>query len=145
MNSTILLIVMMVLLVLLIILVLVFTAGPKDEKKAASKGTVPLKAKEKVPTFEVLRATMKAKASSTEDIIEAYELLVKHHGIIKDKMGIRVNPDFDRYMDLIFAVTRHKNANSKLVIGFEKALIAKNPQYEREIADAFNRGLSSRV
>ncbi len=143
MSSTVLLGLMSVLLVILIGLVLLFTAEPKEKK--SKKNTAPQKLKESIPTFEELRTIIKSKASTSDDIIDAYQMVVKHYGSIKEKMGIRVNPDFDRYMDLIFAVTRHKNANTKIVIGFEKELSAKNPKYEREIADAFNRGLSSRV
>jgi len=145
MNSTLLLGLMIALLVILIVLVLVLTSEPKAKKEAKKKAEQAAASKPRIPSFDELRTVFKSKNSSTEELIKAYELIVKHHGTIKDKLGIRVNPHFDRYMDLIFTMTRHKSANTKMIIGFEKELISKNPKYEREIADAFNRGLSSRV
>ena len=145
MNSTLLLGLMIALLVVLIALVLIFTSEPKAKKAAKKKVEQAVTNKPRIPSFDELRAVFKSKSSSSDDLMEAYQLIVKHHGLIKDKLGIRVNPHFDRYMDLIFSMTRHKSANTKMIIGFEKELTAKNPKYEREIADAFNRGLSSRV
>lgn len=148
MDAQALIIVIIVLLVMLVLLVLTFVLSGKQAKKhrkvhAKKTGTLPQK---KVPkrSFAEIKAAMKAKVSTAEDLKLAIDELIEHFGVITPKLGARPHPDFDKYMDLLFTITRHPNTNKHLIIDFEGALKRKNEAYAKEIEDAIQRGLSSR-
>ena len=82
--------------------------------------------------------------SSTEELADSLALIIKYHGTMHKKLGILAHPESNAYMDVLFKVCRHKNANKEMIVKFNNDLEKLNPQYTREINDALMRGLNSR-
>ena len=95
--------------------------------------------------LESLKKIIKNKKSSTIQLSEALDLIIKYHGEIHPKLGIRTHPEFDNYMEIIIRLCHHPRADSKMVVKFDKELRAKNPDYEKDINDVIAKGLNSRV
>lgn len=147
MDAEALIIVMIILLLILVLLVFTFVLSSKEAKKhrkVRSKKSTTSSKKVIKRSFAELKAAMKAKVSTSEDLKLAIDELIEHFGVITPKLGARPHPDFDKYMDLLFTITRHPNTNKHLIIDFEAALKRKNEAYAKEIEDAVQRGLSSR-
>lgn len=87
---------------------------------------------------------IKNKRSNAETLSEALELVIKHHGKVHKKLGLRPHPDFDTYMDILFTICRHPNANKDMIITFDRELEKLNPEYKKEINEAIAKGLNSR-
>jgi Na+-transporting methylmalonyl-CoA/oxaloacetate decarboxylase gamma subunit len=142
--------IMAVLGLLIVLVVLIFLiVKPNEEitKTITTKLSIqePVKeTKTKEFDFESLRKIIKNKRSNAKQLEEALELIIKYHGNIHPRLGVRAHPDFDRYMDVLFTICRHKNATSKMIVKFDKELAALNPDYVKEINDAIARGLNSR-
>lgn len=96
------------------------------------------------PSLEALRAIIKNKKSSSKELKEALDLVLKHYGNIHAKLGIRAHPDFDVYADMLFTICRHPHTNKDIIINFDKALETRNPEYKVEINNAITKGLNSR-
>jgi len=148
MDAEALIIVIIVLLVMLILAVLTFVISgsqAKAHRKKVSKTTTKTAIK-KAPkrSFAELKAAMKAKIATSEDLKLAIDELLQNFGTITPKLGARPHPDFDKYMDLLFTICRHPNTNKHLIIDFEGSLKRKNEAYSQEIEQAVQRGLSSR-
>lgn len=94
--------------------------------------------------LDSLRAIIKSKKSTSRELKSALDLVLKHHGHIHKKLGVRVHPDFDVYMDILFSICRHPNTNKNIIINFDKELERLNPEYKAEINDAITKGLNSR-
>ena len=118
----------------------------KKEKEEAKrkKAIISLEAEEDEHSLKKLHAIIKRKASTTEELKDALELIIKYHSIIHKKLGIRTHPDSDIYMDTIFKLCRHKNTNKTITIKFMNDLEKLNPEYKHEIGEAMMRGLNSR-
>ncbi len=95
-------------------------------------------------TLESLVAVVKNKKTSTKELQETLDLVLKYYGVIHKKLGTRTHPDFDIYMNILFTICRHPNTNKNIIIGFDKALIKLNPEYKPDINDAITKGLNSR-
>ena len=136
---------MMGLSVLLVLLVLLFyMPAQKEKRKKQSKKNTPNK-KEKVDfDLEHLRSIVKNKKSTTQELQNALELVIKYHGTMHKKLGLRPHPESDIYMDILFKAARHPNADKGLIIRFNRELEKLNPEYKKEINDALMRGLNSR-
>ncbi len=131
------------LLVILIILIYLFFFSSK--KKKVVKKVVKKESKPKVNyDLEHLRSIIKSKKSTSKELKDALDLILKYHGTIHKKLGVRVHPDFDIYMDVLFTLCRHPNTNTSLIINFDKELEKLNPEYKPEINDALSKGLNSR-
>jgi len=144
MDSTALIIVLVVLalivLILAVVLVLMRSTGRRSDSMAKPKKEV----KRAVHSFEELSAIIKAKGSSAAELQEAIDELLDRHGHITDKLGIRPHPDLDRYVEVIFAVCRHRHTSKELVLSLDKGLSRLNPTYRLEIDNAVQTALSSR-
>ncbi len=141
-----------VLILLIVLIVIVFLIIRSSRENSDIKAQVESKNKKvlspepKIPhDFESLRTIIKNKKSSALQLSEALDLIIKYHGEIHPKLGIRAHPEFDNYMDVIIRLCRHPRADSKMVVKFDKELRAKNPTYEKDINDAITKGLNSRV
>ncbi len=137
------------LLIVLIVLVFLIVKPSGEITETIAKNISPTPVKdEKAPKkewdFESLRKIIKNKKSTPEQLAEALELIIKYHGKIHPRLGVRAHPDFDRYMDILFTICRHRKATSKMIVKFDKELSALNPDYLKEINDAIARGLNSR-
>ncbi|MDT8338397.1 MAG: hypothetical protein RQ763_04285 [Sulfurimonas sp.] len=87
---------------------------------------------------------IKNKRSNAGTLSEALELVIKHHGQVHKKLGLRPHPDFDIYIDILFTICRHPNANKDMIITFDRELEKLNPEYKQEINEAIAKGLNSR-
>jgi len=95
-------------------------------------------------SLESLLQIIKDKKSTTKELSEALDLVLKHHGTIHPKLGVRTHPDFDVYGEILLRICRHPNTNTKLILNFDKALEAKNEAYKKDINDFITKGLNSR-
>ena len=130
------------LLVILAILVFFMISLPKAKAKKKAK---VVQAKPKVNIdFEYLRSIIRNKKTTSEELKETLDLILKYHGTIHPKLGLRSHPDFDMYMDIIMHICRHPNTNKDLILKFDKELVSKNPEYKVEINDSLTKGLNSR-
>ena len=138
------------LLVLLAILVYLMISVPKAKAKA--KAEAEAKKNSKVASvdtkinidFNHLRAIIRNKKSTSKELKEALDLILKYHGTIHPKLGARAHQDFDMYMDVIMHICRHPNTNKNLILKFDKELVSKNPEYKVDINDSLTKGLNSR-
>ena len=130
------------LLVILAILVFLMIAGPKAKKKKKEK--VVQSAPKLNIDFNHLRAIIRNKKSTSAELKEALDLILKYHGTIHVKLGLRAHPDFDMYMDVILHICRHPNTSKELILMFDRELSKKNPEYKVEINDSLTKGLNSR-
>jgi uncharacterized membrane protein YhiD involved in acid resistance len=87
---------------------------------------------------------IKNRRSNAHTLSEALELVIKHHGKVHKKLGLRPHPDFDTYIDILFTICRHPNANKDMIITFDRELEKLNPEYKKEINEAIAKGLNSR-
>jgi len=118
----------------------------------SSKSKEPLKKKSRVEPirqaqkfdWETILKTIKNKKSSANELGEAVDLLLKYHGTIPKKLGLRAHPEFDLYSEIILRLCRHPNTNKNLIVKLDRELEKKNPEYNREINDALTKGLNSR-
>jgi len=119
--------------------------GETKEVKKVKKSKKTKEPREKVDfDLEHLRDIVKNKKSTNEELKEALELVIKYHGIMHKKLGIRAHPDSDIYMDILFKAARHPNADKSIIVKFNGDLEKLNPEYKKEINDALMRGLNSR-
>lgn len=128
----------------ILVMLLLYTPGKKKEsvQKKDKKNTNPTKRVEY--TFEELYAIIKQKRSTTQELREAVENIIKYYGQITPKMGIRLHDDFYIYSEMIIRICHHPNTTKELILYFDKELRAKNPKYEKELNDALTKGLNSR-
>jgi hypothetical protein len=94
--------------------------------------------------LEHLRAIVKNKTSTASELKDALELVIKYHGTMHKKLGLRPHPESDIYMDILFKAARHPNIEKDTIVKFNSELEKLNPEYKKEINDALMRGLNSR-
>ncbi len=140
---------LIILIVSLVVLlgILVFLYIYKSSKKRSlhvEKNTTIKKDISEIPSFNKLLDVIKDNSSSDKELLSSVELIIKYYGTIKPKHGVVADKDFKRYGEAIFAVSRHKNTNKDIVLMFDRELSKRNPNYQREIDEMFNRGLSAR-
>lgn len=144
------------LIALLALLIFLLFLEPGKEKKAKEKPS-EIKAsieeekgepKSELPSKEMdlksLVGIIKNKKSDVPKLAYALDLIIKHHGKVHKKLGIRSHPDFDIYMEILFTLCRHPNANKDLIINFDREFERLNPEYKQEINEAITKGLNSR-
>ena len=132
---------------LIAILILPQRLNKKKNKEANKEPNTQLQDKKHNvfdDTLEKLRDIIKKNSTSKEELQESLELVIKYHGTIPHKLGIRTSPDSDIYMDILFKACRHKNASSEMIVKFSRDLEKLNEEYKKEINDALMRGLNSR-
>ena len=136
-----------IILVIVVFIIIRSTRDDSDIKTDVAVKNVEVAIQEsKMPhDLESLKKIIKNKKSSASQLSEALDLIIKYHGEIHPKLGIRAHPEFDHYMEIIIRLCRHPRADSKMVVKFDKELRAKNPDYEKDINDAITKGLNSRV
>ncbi|MCK4875529.1 MAG: hypothetical protein KAS26_06750 [Sulfurimonas sp.] len=143
---------------ILAILIFLLFLEPDDEtrgKKPANKEPIKepiLESKEitqepdpiQKTDLEFLVRIIKNKRADADELSKTLNLIIKHHGVVHKKLGLRAHPDFDIYMDILFTICRHPNANKDLIIKFDRELEELNSEYKKEINDAITKGLNSR-
>jgi len=116
----------------------------KEAKKKRQKKSAQELQKKANIGLEELRDIVKNRDATLKEIQEALESVIKYHGVIHQKLGVRVHPDSDIYMDILFRAARHPKIEKNTLLHFNKSLEKLNPQYKKEINDALMRGLNSR-
>jgi len=94
--------------------------------------------------LDYLRAKIRKQKTSTEELKVLLDLVLKYHGIIHKKLGLRPHPDFDAYAEIMIVLCRHSNTDKNLILKFDKELRRLNPEYAKEINEALTKGLNSR-
>lgn len=130
--------------VVLGILLFVFLYSPKGKKSVKKKSRSEPAPQRPKFDWETILETIKNKKSSTQELAEAVDLVLKYHGTIPKKLGLRAHPEFDRYSELILRLCRHPNTNKDIIVRLDLELEKKNPEYKRELNDALTKGLNSR-
>lgn len=111
----------------------------QEEKKEPSGG-----AQKKEQDLNYLVEIIKNKRSDSKKLQYALDAIIKYHGKVHKKLGLRAHPDFDIYIEILFTLCRHPNANKDLIINFDRELERQNPEYKQEINEAITKGLNSR-
>lgn len=128
----------------LLVFILVLTPKPKKKEIKKSKKVVQEQKAKPRTDLEFLRTIVKNRQSTVEELKEALDLVLKYHGKIPKKLGLRSHPDSQIYMDILFSICRHPNANKDIVVNFDRELGRLNPDYKKDLNDAMMRGLNSR-
>ena len=112
---------------------------PLKQKKAhlSIKRNAPL-------SFEEISYIFAHSESSVEDLKDAIEQLIRHHGKIHAKLGDLPHPDFKRYLSLIINLCKNPRADKDIIISLDQKLRTKNPKYGLDIDEAVNKGISAR-
>ncbi len=127
-----------------LLLFFIYTSKNKSKKQKKKKSyTSPTPPKPKYD-WNTLIKSVRNKQATTQELQETLALILKYHGTIPNKLGIRVNPEFDKYSEVLLRLCRHPNTNKDLIIDFDKELEKRNPEYIKEINDALTKGLNSR-
>jgi len=130
----------MILAILLFLLVFPFGKKPKEEKNIQKKAPVAPSNNELI----FLKDIILNPESSEGELKDALVRIIKYHGKIHKKLGLRAHRDSYIYIQVLFKLCRHKNANAKVIVKFSNDLEKLNPEYSKEINDAMMRGLNSR-
>jgi len=141
-----------VLLVLLFLLILFFVLPKKrkslkrtnkKKKKERVYNAHQVKKEDKVLTFDELRAIVRKRSSTTIELEKVVDQVIKNYNKIPPKRGIRSHPEFDKYIDLMMHLVRHRNTNKHLILKLDRALIDANPEYKVELNDTLSKALNS--
>ncbi len=132
------------LLVILGLLVFILVIAPKSKKKEVAKKVIQEQKAKSRTDLEFLRTIIKNRKSTADELKEALDLVIKYHGTIHKKLGLRPHPESQAYMDILFSICRHPNANKNIIVDFDKELGRLNPDYKKDLHDAMMRGLNSR-
>ncbi len=151
MSGTTLVTLLIILLLLLIPLLLSYLIFPADSNaEAAQRKQVvkidekPVIDKNKTLSFEEIKILFSHKHSNKNELKEAIEQLVRHHGKIHAKLGDLAHPDFKRYLELIISLCKNPQADKELILSLDQKLRVKNPKYGLEIDEAVNKGIAAR-
>ncbi len=132
------------LLVILGLLVFMLVLAPKSKKKEVAKKALQEQKVKLRTDLEFLRTIVKNRKSTADELKEALDIVLKYHGKIPKKLGIRSHPESQIYMDILFSICRHPNANKDIIVDFDKELGRLNTDYKKDLNDAMMRGLNSR-
>ncbi len=130
-------------LVILVVFFIYTSQNRREKQKKKERYTSPIPPKPKYD-WDTLIKVVRNRQSTTQELQDALTLILKYHGIISHKLGIRANPEFNKYEEVLLRLCRHPNTNKDLIINFDKELEKRNPEYIKEINDALTKGLNSR-
>jgi len=114
------------------------------EKKAKKQPKKEVRKREEPESLEKLVAVLKNKSSKSEELKEALDKIIKFHGTIPPKNGVRLSPRFNIYGEILMRICRHPNTTKDIIISFDRELEKKNPAYVKEINDFLTKGLNTR-
>lgn len=136
------------LIVLLTLLIILFVLPARKKKKKIQKqkkqAALKEEESEELLSFDELRAVVRRRSTTAEELQKVIDQVVKHYSKIPPKLGIRTHPDFDKYVDLIVHLVRHRNTNKDLILQLDRALTKNNPEYKAELNDTLTKALNSR-
>jgi len=130
---------------LLAVLIFFLLYNPKTKEKKRKVIAAQKEEKRDANTsLPHLVSIIKNKVSTTEELKAALDLVLKHHGTIHPKLGLRPHPDFNIYGEILLRICRHPNTNKNLILDFDRGLEKKNEEYKKDINDFLTKGLNSR-
>lgn len=133
------------LVILLAILVFFLFFNPKKSKQSKKKTkVVPKRREDDYISLEKLLEIIKNRKSTAKELQNALDLVLKHHGTIQSKLGLRPHPDFDIYGEILLRICRHPNTTKEIILSFDRGLAQKNGDYKKDIDDFITKGLNSR-
>jgi len=132
------------LIVILAFLVFFLLYVPKKKKRIEKAKEAQKNHIREYPSLHELLEVIKDKHSTTEELALAVENVLKYHGAIHAKLGMRSHPDFDIYSEMLLRICRHPHTSKEIVLKFNRELEKINPHYKIEINDAITKGLNSR-
>jgi ABC-type Zn uptake system ZnuABC Zn-binding protein ZnuA len=124
-------------LTLLIIILSTLLTKKKPNKKQVIKKQIDT-------SMETLQAIIRKKTSSSDELSEALNLVIKYHGNISEQPSNNKKTSFDAYIDILVTICRHPNTNKNIIINFDSALSKKNPKHKATIEKIVTRSLNSR-
>ena len=95
-------------------------------------------------TFEDSLSIINNSSSSSKELENALNLIIKHNGKITAKIEFTAHPESNKYMDVLMKVCIHPNTNKNVILKFNKSLEKLNPTYKKEINSALMMGLDAR-
>jgi hypothetical protein len=128
MDKITLILIMAGLLVLFIVLVSIYVWIGRSKKEVPASLQV-------VVTFEGLCALIHNRSASNLQLNDAVDTIIGRYSHIED---------FRVYASLIEALCVHPNTDSKVILRFQKALIAANPNHKEQIEKTLKLGLAGR-
>jgi hypothetical protein len=130
---------------LVVILAILIFLLLKPKVSVKSK-TINIKPEDEKPKtdLESLRHIIRNRNSTEKQLSYATDMVLKYHGNIPGKLGLRLNPQFDAYMEIIITLCRHPHTSKDIILKFDKELTRLNPEYKTEINEAITKGLNSR-
>lgn len=114
------------------------------KKKRAKKMANEVGEAKPIADLESLKAIIEHKKTTSTELQEALDLVLKYYGVIPKKVGVLNHHDFQIYTDILLSICIHPNTNKKIILSFDKELERLNPDYKVEINEAITRGLNSR-
>lgn len=127
---------------ILILLYFYIAHSNKPQKNKAVKK--PLHVHEAIPDLKTLLEIIKDKHSTTQELSEAVDLIIKYHGKIPKKRGMRAHPEFETYSELMLRICHHPNTNKDIILKLDRELERLNPEYKIELEDSLTKGLNTR-
>jgi hypothetical protein len=130
----------------ILVFLLVVSSKSKKAQSAEILGVVEKEPRESKPATDLptLVNIINNQKSTSKELHAALDLIMKHHGDIHPKIGSNMHPEAEIYMKILFSICRHPNTNKDIILGFNRALERKNPDYKIEINEAIRNGLNAR-
>ncbi len=108
-------------------------------KKSSSKNTT----KSKQKTINDYVRIVSSPNTSTKELEKTIDIVLNLYPFPK-KTSYKAPPESKPYLDFIFFIAHHKNANAKMIADLNRNLKKINPNYKEEIDAYEEEGLSKR-
>jgi H+/gluconate symporter-like permease len=129
----------------LLIFFLLYSSNQKKQKKSKEKKSYVSQSKpQEKHDMPSLLAIIRNKKATAAELEHALELVLKYHGHIPKKLGLRSHPDFEIYAEIVLRICHHPNTNKDIIVKFDRELERMNPEYVKEINDTLTKGLNTR-
>ena len=132
MDKTTLILVMVGLLLLFILLVSIYVWSARIKKVAPVNS-------EPVMTFETMCAVINHASSKNHELNRAVDTIIERYCSV-----IEGERPFDVYASLLAKLCVHPHTDSKVILRFQRAVLAANPNYKEQIEKTLKLGLAGR-
>ena len=132
MDKTTLILAMISLLLLFIGLVSIYVWSGRSKKTVSTSS-------EAVVTFETMCAVINHASSKNPELNRAVDTIIERYGHVVE--GER---PFEAYASLLAKLCVHPHTDSKMILRFQRSVLAVNPQYKEQIEHTLKLGLAGR-
>ena len=132
MDTTTLVVILLGLLVVLIVLVALYVIIGRSKK-------VILPNEVKTETFAMMCAVINHASSKNLELNHAVDTIIERYGNVVE--GER---PFEAYASLLAKLCVHPHTDSKVILRFQRAVLAANPQFKDQIEKSLKLGLAGR-